>query len=254
MQKTMLPMNPGSFDSANERMRAEKETVDNNSQNYGTDDKNYLALALSKIQNGDSVTTAAIDSTKQMVDKNNVNYSRDSQNHTNYINALINNYRTLSKAQNGGFTMGTLGFKEESSMLIDEMNKRKNAVESATKEMQNAVNTYNGVSGDGGGVSHGSIGSGSSGNKGSSGSSSSSKEVENIEVETDRYYDLNNAINKVNDALEINDILSKNANDDAKLKYIKEEISLYNQKKTSIRKITSRTKERVIRNKKFFIW
>ena len=27
------------------------------------------------------------------------------------------------------------------------MNNRKNAVESATKEMQNAVNTYNGVSG-----------------------------------------------------------------------------------------------------------
>lgn len=240
----------GSFDSANERMRAEKETVDNNSQNYGTDDKNYLALALSKIQNGDSVTTAAIDSTKQMVDKNNVNYSRDSQNHTNYINALINNYRTLSKAQNGGFTMGTLGFKEESSMLIDEMNKRKNAVESATKEMQNAVNTYNGVSGVGGGVSHGSIGSGSSGNKGSSGSSSSSKEVENIEVETDRYYDLNNAINKVNDALEINDILSKNANDDAKLKYIKEEISLYNQKRQALEKLQAEQKKELseIRN------
>lgn len=240
----------GSFDSANERMRAEKETVDNNSQNYGTDDKNYLALALSKIQNGDSVATAAIDSTKQMVDKNNVNYSRDSQNHTNYINALINNYRTLSKAQNGGFTMGTLGFKEESSMLIDEMNKRKNAVESATKEMQNAVNTYNGVSGVGGGVSHGSIGSGSSGNKGSSGSSSSSKEVENIEVETDRYYDLNNAINKVNDALEINDILSKNANDDAKLKYIKEEISLYNQKRQALEKLQAEQKKELseIRN------
>lgn len=240
----------GSFDSANERMRAEKETVDNNSQNYGTDDKNYLALALSKIQNGDSVTTAAIDSTKQMVDKNNVNYSRDSQNHTNYINALINNYRTLSKAQNGGFTMGTLGFKEESSMLIDEMNKRKNAVESATKEMQNAVNTYNGVSGVGGGVSHGSIGSGSSGNKGSSGSSSSSKEVENIEVETDRYYDLNNAINKVNDALEFNDILSKNANDDAKLKYIKEEISLYNQKRQALEKLQAEQKKELseIRN------
>ena len=145
--------------------------------------------------------------------------------------------------------MGTLGFKEESS-TIDEMNKRKNAVESATKEMQNAVNTYNGVSGVGGGVSHGSIGSGSSGNKGSSGSSSSSKEVENIKVETDRYYDLNNAINKVNDALEINDILSKNANDDAKLKYIKEEISLYNQKRQALEKLQAEQKKELseIRN------
>lgn len=233
----------GSFDSANERMRAEKETVDNNSQNYGTDDKNYLALALSKIQNGDSVTTAAIDSTKQMVDKNNVNYSRDSQNHTNYINALINNYRTLSKAQNGGFTMGTLGFKEESSMLIYEMNKRKNAVESATKEMQNAVNTYNGVSGVGGGVSHGNIGSGSSGNKGSSGSSSSSKEVEDMESLVDRYHDLEDAINDVNNELETNKILQDGATGQQKIKLMEKEIQLYKKQQQAIKNLIAEQKK-----------
>ena len=233
----------GSFDSANERMRAEKETVDNNSQNYGADDKNYLALALSKIQNGDSVTTAAIDSTKQMVDKNNVNYSRDSQNHTNYINALINNYRTLSKAQNGGFTMGTLGFKEESSMLIDEMNKRKSAVESATKEMQNAVNTYNGVSGVGGGVSHGSIGSGSSGNKGSSGSSSSSKEVEDMESLVDRYHDLEDAINDVNNELETNKILQDGATGQQKIKLMEKEIQLYKKQQQAIKNLIAEQKK-----------
>ena len=71
----------------------------------------------------------------------------------------------------------------------------------------------------------------------------SSKEVENMEVEIDRYYDLNNAIEKVNDALEINDILSKNANDDAKLKYIKEEISLYNQKRQALEKLQAEQKK-----------
>lgn len=233
----------GSFASANERMRAEKETVDNNSQNYGTDDKNYLALALSKIQNGDSVATAAIDATKQMVDKNNVNYAKDSQNHTNYINALINNYRTLSKAQNGGFTMGTLGFKEESSMLIDEMNKRKNAVESATKEMQNAVNTYNGVSGVGGGVSHGSIGSGSSGNKGSSGSSSSSKEVEDMESLVDRYHDLEDAINDVNNELETNKILQDGATGQQKIKLMEKEIQLYKKQQQAIKNLIAEQKK-----------
>lgn len=233
----------GSFDSANERMRAEKETVDNNSQNYGTDDKNYLALALSKIQNGDSVATAAIDATKQMVDKNNVNYAKDSQNHTNYINALINNYRTLSKAQNGGFTMGTLGFKEESKMLIDEMNNRKNAVESATKEMQNAVNTYNGVSGVGGGVSHGSIGSGSSGNKGSSGSSSSSKEVEDMESLVDRYHDLEDAINDVNNELETNKILQDGATGQQKIKLMEKEIQLYKKQQQAIKNLIAEQKK-----------
>ena len=234
----------GSFDSANERMRAEKETVDNNSQNYGTDDKNYLALALSKIQNGDSVATAAIDATKQMVDKNNVNYAKDSQNHTNYINALINNYRTLSKAQNGGFTMGTLGFKEESKMLIDEMNNRKNAVESATKEMQNAVNTYNGVSGVGGGVSHGNIGSGSgSGNKGSSGSSSSSKEVEDMESLVDRYHDLEDAINDVNNELETNKILQDGATGQQKIKLMEKEIQLYKKQQQAIKNLIAEQKK-----------
>lgn len=233
----------GSFDSANERMRAEKETVDNNSQNYGTDDKNYLALALSKIQNGDSVATAAIDATKQMVDKNNVNYAKDSQNHTNYINALINNYRTLSKAQNGGFTMGTLGFKEESKMLIDEMNNRKNAVESATKEMQNAVNTYNGVSGVGGGVSHGNIGSGSSGNKGSSGSSSSSKEVEDMESLVDRYHDLEDAINDVNNELETNKILQDGATGKDKIALMEKEIQLYKKQQQAIKNLIAEQKK-----------
>ena len=233
----------GSFDSANERMRAEKETVDNNSQNYGTDDKNYLALALSKIQNGDSVATAAIDATKQMVDKNNVNYAKDSQNHTNYINALINNYRTLSKAQNGGFTMGTLGFKEESKMLIDEMNNRKNDVESATKEMQNAVNTYNGVSGVGGGVSHGNIGSGSSGNKGSSGSSSSSKEVEDMESLVDRYHDLEDAINDVNNELETNKILQDGATGQQKIKLMEKEIQLYKKQQQAIKNLIAEQKK-----------
>lgn len=233
----------GSFDSANERMRAEKETVDNNSQNYGTDDKNYLALALSKIQNGDSVATAAIDATKQMVDKNNVNYAKDSQNHTNYINALINNYRTLSKAQNGGFTMGTLGFKEESKMLIDEMNNRKNAVESATKEMQNAVNTYDGVSGVGGAVSHGNIGSGSSGNKGSSGSSSSSKEVEDMESLVDRYHDLEDAINDVNNELETNKILQDGATGQQKIKLMEKEIQLYKKQQQAIKNLIAEQKK-----------
>ena len=233
----------GSFTSANERMRAEKEIVDNNSENYGADDKNYLALALSKIQNGDSVATAAIDATKQMVDKNNINYGKDSQNHTNYINALINNYRALAKAQNSGFTMGTLGFKEESKILIDEMNNRKNAVESATKEMQNAVNTYNGVSGVGGGVSHGSIGSGSGGNKGSSSSSSSSKNVEDMESLVDRYHDLEDAINDVNNELELNKFLQDTASGRNKIKLMEEEIKLYKRQQQAIKNLISEQKK-----------
>lgn len=232
-----------SFDIANERMRAEKEVVDNNSQNYNADDKNYVSLANSKITSSDSVNNAMIDGTRQMVNSNNSNYSVDAKNYANYINSKIASFRAFAKAQNQGLNLGTLGFKKESEMVIKEFENYKNQVDSIANSISNTVSSYVGSGGVGGGVSHGSIGSGSSGNKGSSGSSSLSKEVENIEVETDRYYDLNNAINKVNDALEINDILSKNANDDAKLKYIKEEISLYNQKRQALEKLQAEQKK-----------
>lgn len=232
-----------SFDIANARMNAEKEVVDNNSKNYVTDDKNYVSLANSKITSSDSVNNAMIDGTRQMVNSNNSNYSVDAKNYANYINSKIASFRAFAKAQNQGLNLGTLGFKKESEMVIKEFENYKNQVDSIANSISNTVSSYVGSGGVGGGVSHGSIGSGSSGSKGSSGSSSSSKEVENIEVETDRYYDLNNAINKVNDALEINDILSKNANDDAKLKYIKEEISLYNQKRQALEKLQAEQKK-----------
>lgn len=239
----------GSFASATQRMNAEKDAVDNNVKNYGIDDKNFVSFANSKLGANDTLINGMINGTASMVSNNNSNYSRDAQNYVNYINTKINAYRSFAKAENQGLTLGTLGFKNELKELGKiqaEYEKTANAI----GNISNAVNTYSGSGGVGGGVSHGNIGSGSSGNKGSSGSSSSSKEVENIEVETDRYYDLNNAIEKVNDALEINDILSKNANDDAKLKYIKEEISLYNQKRQALEKLQAEQKKELseIRN------
>lgn len=232
----------GSFASATQRMNAEKDAVDNNAKNYGIDDKNFVSFANSKLGANDTLINGMINGTASMVSNNNSNYSRDAQNYVNYINTKINAYRAFAKAENQGLTLGTLGFKNELKELGKiqaEYEKTANAI----GDISNAVNTYSGSGGVGGGVSHGSIGSGSSGSKGSSGSSSSSKEVENMEVETDRYYDLNNAIEKVNDALEINDILSKNANDDAKLKHIKEEISLYNQKRQALEKLQAEQKK-----------
>lgn len=232
----------GSFASATQRMNAEKDAVDNNAKNYGIDDKNFVSFANSKLGANDTLINGMINGTASMVSNNNSNYSRDAQNYVNYINTKINAYRAFAKAENQGLTLGTLGFKNELKELGKiqaEYEKTANAI----GDISNAVNTYSGSGGVGGGVSHGSIGSGSSGSKGSSGSSSSSKEVENMEVEIDRYYDLNNAIEKVNDALEINDILSKNANDDAKLKYIKEEISLYNQKRQALEKLQAEQKK-----------
>ncbi len=78
-------------------------------------------------------------------------------------------------------------------------------------------------------------GTGSSGGKGSSGSSSSEKEVADLELAIDRYYELNDALEDVNNALEKNSIQRDNADTIEEYnKLVEEEIKLTNQKITAL--------------------
>lgn len=80
-----------------------------------------------------------------------------------------------------------------------------------------------------------SSGSGSSSGKGSSGSSSSEKEVADLELAIDRYYELNDALEDVNNALEKNSIQRDNADTIEQYnKLVEEEIKLTNQKITAL--------------------
>lgn len=232
----------GSFASATQRMNAEKDAVDNNAKNYGIDDKNFVSFANSKLGANDTLINGMINGTASMVSNNNSNYSRDAQNYVNYINTKINAYRSFAKAENQGLTLGTLGFKNE----LKELGKIQAEYEktaSAIGNISNAVNTYSGSGGVGGGVSHGSIGSGSSGNKGSSGSSSSSKEVEDMESLVDRYHDLEDAINDVNNELETNKILQDGATGQQKIKLMEKEIQLYKKQQQAIKNLIAEQKK-----------
>ena len=78
-------------------------------------------------------------------------------------------------------------------------------------------------------------GTGSSSGKGSSGSSSSEKEVADLELAIDRYYELNDALEDVNNALEKNSIQRDNADTIEQYnKLVEEEIKLTNQKITAL--------------------
>lgn len=232
----------GSFASATQRMNAEKDAVDNNVKNYGIDDKNFVSFANSKLGANDTLINGMINGTASMVSNNNSNYSRDAQNYVNYINTKINAYRSFAKAENQGLTLGTLGFKNE----LKELGKIQAEYEktaSAIGNISSAVNTYSGSGGVGGGVSHGNIGSGSSGNKGSSGSSSSSKEVEDMESLVDRYHDLEDAINDVNNELETNKILQDGATGQQKIKLMEKEIQLYKKQQQAIKNLIAEQKK-----------
>lgn len=232
----------GSFASATQRMNAEKDAVDNNVKNYGIDDKNFVSFANSKLGANDTLINGMINGTASMVSNNNSNYSRDAQNYVNYINTKINAYRSFAKAENQGLTLGTLGFRNE----LKELGKIKAEYEktaSAIGNISSAVNTYSGSGGVGGGVSHGNIGGVSSGNKGSSGSSSSSKEVEDMESLVDRYHDLEDAINDVNNELETNKILQDGATGQQKIKLMEKEIQLYKKQQQAIKNLIAEQKK-----------
>ena len=63
----------------------------------------------------------------------------------------------------------------------------------------------------------------------SSSSSSSSSEVDDLDLEIDRYHDLERAITRVNNALEANELAQQSASPTKKLQLMKEEINLYKQ-------------------------
>ena len=238
----------GSFESANSRMSNEKSVVDNNSKNYATDDKNFVSLANSKIKSADFVINAAIDGTKQMVNANNANYAIDARNYASYINSKINSYRQFAKAQNQGLTLGSLGFKKESEMVLAEFNSYKQQVENIANSIQNTASSYVGSGGVGSGVLHGNLGSGSSGGKGSGGKGSggkgsSSKDIEDIESLTDRYHDLEDAINDVNNEIEINKMLQESVTGQEKIKLMEKEIQLYKEKQRAIKNLIAEQKK-----------
>lgn len=236
----------GSFTSANQRMDAEKQVVDNNGKNYSVDSTNQANSESAKIKNADGFANASIQGVASMVTNNSKNYQTDSSNFASATNSKLANIRALNDAV--GASSSLLNeFKQLTADTSKEVADGFNFLDSTNKynsvykkpSISNVSSSYVGSGGIGGSVGHGSLG----GSSGSGGSGSSEKEIENIEIATDRYYDLENAIEKVNNALDINNILSKNATDDKKLDYIKEEIKLYNQKREALEKLQAEQKK-----------
>lgn len=134
---------------------------------------------------------------------------------------------------------------------INQLNQANNAMNSffsASKATWGGVSQSVGQSsykpstvGSGGSGSKGSGSKGSGGSNGSgSGSSSkdSEKEVEDLDLKIDRYYELNDAINTVNNALEMNRQLQKSATDVGTTKKLhEEEIKLLNEKLKAMQKL-----------------
>ena len=123
---------------------------------------------------------------------------------------------------------------QKATQELEQLETENNKFQSVLNKLNNyggsATNTlkqdYVGANSNSFGGSSGS-GSGSSSGKGSSGSSSSEKEVADLELAIDRYYELNDALEDVNNALDKNQTLQERATGVEKAKLMKEEIQLY---------------------------
>ena len=230
--------NEASFKSVSERMKAEAEATTNNGENYIADGKNFLDISNNKLANNDSFATGAINGVADMVTKNNQNYKVDDQNFAGLVKnkltylATLNNGVSASQAFLNDYNKKV---EDSGKSILDTTNQfRDKFLLNNKPSLGGVVSSYSGRNGIGGGVSHGNIGSGSgSGNKGSS-SSSTEKEVEDMDSLVDRYVDLDNAINKVENSLASLNTEKENANDENKIKLLQKEISLLGDKRVAL--------------------
>lgn len=232
--------------------------VDDQGNAYSIDLKNYTSLAQLKAKLTEDLGEGVADFITNFVTANAEGYSVDLSNTSSWasskakilqqLNTQIkklekNMSSALSKIKSDSYTGMTAGDAEAEKLYIMASNQL-NAAKAQYEEIQTEFSTYNkGFSSYTPSFSSGSFKGSGSGNKGSSGSSSSSKEVEDMESLVDRYHDLEDAINDVNNELETNKILQDGATGKDKIALMEKEIQLYKKQQQAIKNLIAEQKK-----------
>lgn len=218
--------------------------IDVSANGYNIDLSNFRDLATAKAQ--------ILDALNQEIGKINRNMASSIEQYNSIVDK--------ANASNGVDAVTGAGHQNsETGKLTSQLNGYKDKIQQLNGAIEQINTNFNnfGTSFDrffGGSISSDipTFGTGSSSGTGSgSGSGSgSSKEIEDIEIKIDRYRDLQIALDEVNEALEINNILSKNANSQDKIKYSQEEIKLLQDKKRALEDIQKEQKKELSELKK----
>ena len=232
--------------------------VDDQGNAYSIDLKNYTSLAQLKAKLTEDLGEGVADFITNFVTANAEGYSVDLSNTSSWasskakilqqLNTQIkklekNMSSALSKIQSDAYTGMKAGDLEAEKLYTMASNQLKTA-QAKYEEIQTEFSTYNkGFSSYTPSFSSGSFKGSGSGSKGSSGSSSSSKEVEDMESLVDRYHDLEDAINDVNNELETNKILQDGATGQQKIKLMEKEIQLYKKQQQAIKNLIAEQKK-----------
>lgn len=231
--------------------------VDDQGNAYSIDLKNYTSLAQLKSKLTEDLGAGVADFITNFVTANAEGYSVDLNNTSSWasskakilqdLNTQIkklekNMSSALSKIQSDAYTGMKAGDSESEKLYTMASNQLKDA-QAKYEEIQTEFSTYNkGFSSYTPSFSSGSFNTGSgSGNKGSS--SSTKNEVEDMESLVKRYHDLEDAINDVNNELELNKLLQETASGRNKIKLMEEEIRLYKKQQQAIKDLISEQKK-----------
>ncbi|WP_252241681.1 phage tail tape measure protein [Clostridium sp. ZBS18] len=256
--------------------------VGNSNDNYNVDLSNYKTLNELKSGSMDELQVAVDDWLSKYIDTSNQNYSIDYSNFENLVSAKSEILKQFagSMAQfwddaSGGFTQQAYGgidlsghdsqenydkYTQQAQGILDMKNKINSAYADLDKIYVGGkgLNLQGAVSG---GTSGGKFGSGGSSGKGSKGGGSNGgkSEVEkyaeqlenlNAKVDTDRYFELNNALAMVNNSLAENKIQQDGLTDGALQKALNEEIRLMNDKKNALSNIVAEQKKEIDEKRK----
>lgn len=193
-----------------------------NAQSYSKDLKNFNSLAGAKSQ-----VLADLNERMKLIQNN--------------YNDLLSSAQQLSRENGGGDFEGSRALSNASKQLRD-IKGAISGVDRIFEGIEISVNkmssNFNPSSFKGGGIgSSGSSGSKGGGSGSGSGSKATQQRIEDIENLTDRYYDLNEAMSSVENALSNLNTEMENANDKEKVKLLEKEINLYNQKRTALQNL-----------------
>lgn len=222
--------------------------VDDQGNAYSIDLQNYTSLAQLKAKLTEDLGEGVADFITNFVTANAQGYNVDLNNTAswasskakilqqlnNQIKKLESNMSSaLSKIQSDSYTGMKAGDLEAEKLYTMASNQLKTA-KAKYEEIQTEFSSYNkGFSSYTPSFGSGSFSSGSgSGNKGSS--SSTEKEVEDMDSLVDRYVDLDNAINKVENSLASLNTEKENADDENRIKLLQKEISLLGDKRVAL--------------------
>lgn len=249
-------------DGSNQRANMTSQEVNNNANAYGADTTNQANSESNKV----SATSSAVNSIISMITSGLSSlgsvYSTDVSNYVGSLNTKLVSTQSFVNQTNkmlGSIqtVKSPLANAKPGEKMVDTINRGINELNAMSDKPMGPVNDgYNPVSagkipnnfkpmsigtpssGRSGGGS-GKKGSSGSKSKGSgSGSSAANKvDIKDTEVKIDRYKQLQDAIDDVNNALSKNKILQEQANGRNKIKYMNEEISLLKKKKEELKAI-----------------